>query len=114
MCLTVYMSVCLCLCLCLSVSDWSIGGLSVCLRLYMCIYMRLHLSICVCLCLSTHLRLHLSICVCLSGCVYYLSVYLYASVYRIYRIYLRLSATASVSIQPGLSVGRSTCLSVGR
>ena len=96
-------------------SDRSIGGLSVCLRLSICIYMRLHLSICVYLCLSIHLRLSISdlqiASVYLSASIIYLSIYLCASVYR---THLRLSATASVSIWPGLSVGRSTCLSVGR
>ena len=71
--------------------------------------MRLHLSICVCLCLSIHLRLSIC-CLRLSICLR-LSVYLYASVYR---IYLRLSATASVSIWPGLSLCRSVYLSIGR
>ena len=111
MCLTVCLFVCLCLCLCSFVSDRSIGGLSICLRLSIYIYMCLHLSICVCLCLSIHLRLSLCCLRYLSVCVYYLSVYLYAYIYRIYS-YLRLSATATVSIWPGLSVGRSTRLSV--
>ena len=87
MCVCVYESV-LSVCLCISVNDHSTSDLFVYLRrhLSICSYTHLHQSICVCLHLSIGSRLSIC-CLRLSDYLHLLSI-----------IYLRLSATASVSI----------------
>ena len=96
----------------LSHSDRSIGSLSVCLRLSIYIYNYASASV--------YLRLLVSVYPFASIYLPFASIYLFASIIyvylyaSVYRIYLRLSATASVSIWPGMSVSQSTCLSAGR
>ena len=106
MCLTV----CLCLCLCLSVSVWSIGGLPVCVRLFLCIggciYMHLHLW-------SVYLRLFVSVYPFASICLLIAFVYLSASIIYL-SICMRLSiASICVCLPLPLCLSGPVCLLVG-
>ena len=101
-----FLTVCLCLCLCLSVSHWSIGGLPVCLRLSICIYVRLHLR-------SVYLRLFVSIYPFASICLLIAFVYLSASIIYL-SICMRLSiASICVCLPLPLCLSCPVCLSVG-
>jgi len=104
--LTVYLCLCLCLCLCLSVSDRPIGGLPVCLRLSICIYMRLHLC-------SVYLRLFVSVYPFAS--IYLLIAFVYLSASIIYlSICMHLSiASICVCLPLPLCLSGPVCLSVG-
>ena len=87
-CRCLYVSNGLCLCLCLSVTDRSIGGLPVCLRLSMCIYTRLHLQ-------SVHLRLFVSVYPFVSIYLLIASVYLSASIVYLSILWWRLGGAVS-------------------